>query len=291
MQFFIPILSRKKSAPPQSDDPPIDPWDTGKNGERYTKDVLQPLTGYKQFLSNCYFHKSEDTYTEVDLILLHESGIYVIESKNYSGWIFGSEDQKNWTQSLPSHGGKSKKIRFFNPIMQNKGHLKSLKKYLDLSGDVPCYSFVVFSDRCELKELTLTSGEHFVVNRRGLLQAVRKNADAAGRRLSRKEIDTFYWRLHPLTQATEEQKALHAETVRQKKAVATTKPTAPAKPAAPAPKEPPKQEERICPRCGGKLVLRTAKKGEHVGKPLWGCSNFPKCRYREYIEEETASVH
>ena len=36
--------------------------------------------------------------------------------------------------------------------------------------------------------------------------------------------------------------------------------------------------ENLCPLCGGKMVLRTAKKGSHVGEKFWGCSGFPKCR-------------
>jgi ssDNA-binding Zn-finger/Zn-ribbon topoisomerase 1 len=42
-------------------------------------------------------------------------------------------------------------------------------------------------------------------------------------------------------------------------------------------------EEKICPRCGNKLVLRTAKKGENVGNQFYGCSNFPTCRYIENL--------
>jgi hypothetical protein len=42
-------------------------------------------------------------------------------------------------------------------------------------------------------------------------------------------------------------------------------------------------EEKTCPRCGNKLVLRTVKKGENIGKHFWGCSNFPKCRYNENL--------
>ena len=40
----------------------------------------------------------------------------------------------------------------------------------------------------------------------------------------------------------------------------------------------------ICPRCGGKLVLRTAKKGTNAGKQFYGCSNYPSCRYIRNIE-------
>ena len=280
--IFLCFHFWKKSNDLQNSDPESsfeiptgsDLWDTGKAGERYTKDVLEPLTGYKQILSNCYLPKSDGTFTEIDLILLHESGVYVIESKNYSGWIFGNEEQRQWTQSLPGRNGRAKKIRFFNPISQNKGHLKWLKKYADISKDVPFYSFIVFSDRCELKKIVLTSGNHFVLNRRNLFQKVQENAEHVGVKLTQAEIDTLYKHLYPLTQVTEEQKALHAETVQRKKNLAIPAATA----------ETP-SEERICPRCGGKLVIRTAKKGKRAGKQLWGCSNFPKCRFTENIEE------
>ena len=34
-----------------------------------------------------------------------------------------------------------------------------------------------------------------------------------------------------------------------------------------------------CPRCGGTLILRTAKHGINKGNSFYGCSNYPKCRY------------
>lgn len=44
-----------------------------------------------------------------------------------------------------------------------------------------------------------------------------------------------------------------------------------------------RQVEKTCPRFGGKLVVRTAKRGEHVGNQFYRCENFPKCWYREDI--------
>ena len=41
--------------------------------------------------------------------------------------------------------------------------------------------------------------------------------------------------------------------------------------------------ERVCPKCGKQLVLRTAQKGENAGKHFWGCSGFPKCWYKELV--------
>ena len=34
----------------------------------------------------------------------------------------------------------------------------------------------------------------------------------------------------------------------------------------------------ICPKCGGNMVLRTAKSGNNIGKQFWGCTNYPRCR-------------
>ncbi|WP_226860267.1 topoisomerase DNA-binding C4 zinc finger domain-containing protein [Desulfoluna spongiiphila] len=46
----------------------------------------------------------------------------------------------------------------------------------------------------------------------------------------------------------------------------------------------PAQEVRTCPRCGGELILRTAKKGPNAGLQFYGCVSFPKCRHTEQIK-------
>ena len=250
-------------------------WDTGKTGERYVREVLSPLSGYKKFLSNCYLPKPDGTFTEVDVILLHESGLYVFEVKNYSGWIFGEEGQKQWTQILPANRGLSKSIQFFNPILQNKVHLKWLREYI--GEDAPLYSYIVFSDRCELKKITLTSNEHVVLNRRNLIYRVRRNAELKGAVLTEEKIDALYNKLYPLTQVTEEQKAAHVKSVEQKKQHGRkTEEITP--------------QKGSCPRCGSALVLRTARKGPQAGKQFWGCSNFPQCRFVKQVESTPASI-
>ena len=72
-------------------------YDKGRYGEYLISKCLSPLEGDKKFLFNCYIPKNNNTTTEIDVILLHSSGIYVFESKNYSGWVYGSESQKQWT--------------------------------------------------------------------------------------------------------------------------------------------------------------------------------------------------
>lgn len=167
-------------------------FDKGRLGEFYTYKDLKPLDGYKRYLFNLYIPKDNGETTELDVVLLHESGIYVFESKNYSGWIFGTETQKYWTQTLPAGRGRSLKNKFFNPIMQNKGHIKWLQAFL-VEQALPFYSYIVFSDRCILKDIKLTSADHYVMNRHKILSAVRQNMAKVGKRLSPQKL-TIYLR-------------------------------------------------------------------------------------------------
>ena len=61
--------------------------DAGKKGEFIIGRSIDQLTGYKRILYNCYIPKPDGGTTEIDIILIHETGIYVIESKNYKGCL------------------------------------------------------------------------------------------------------------------------------------------------------------------------------------------------------------
>ena len=246
--------------------------DAGRRGEYDTYRYLRSLDGYKKFLFNCYIPKEDGTMTEVDVILLHESGIYVLESKNYSGWIFGTETQKQWTQTLATGKGKTRKEHFLNPIIQNKVHLKWLQTYLKDFDNLTLYSYIVFSIRCELKNITLTSGNHFVVKRDNLLEAVSRNAAASNVRMTKSLIDEVYKKLYPLTQVDEAKKTLHIEQIKNRyEHPATIRNNS-------------ESQDRKCPQCGGELVLRVAKKGDFAGNKFYGCSNYPKCKYVQNIK-------
>ena len=99
-------------------------FELGNYGEYLTyKKLRKQEEQGARFLFNCYLPAKKDETSEVDVIMIADSGIYVFESKNYSGWIFGSEQSKSWTQTLPN-GKKARKERFYKPIMQNKTHIK-----------------------------------------------------------------------------------------------------------------------------------------------------------------------
>ena len=98
--------------------------------------------------------------TEIDLLMIHEKGIFVFESKNYSGWIFGNEHQKYWTQLLDY--GKEKH-RFYNPVMQNAGHIQAIRQSLPQNPDIPIYSVIVFFGSSEFKNITCHANNTFII--------------------------------------------------------------------------------------------------------------------------------
>ena len=89
--------------------------------------LLDPAL-YRGF-SDLYVPRPDgDGLTQVDHVVVSTFGIFVIETKNYTGWIYGSEQQAKWTQTFAT-GGKS---AFQNPIWQNRLHIAALAKLLKL---------------------------------------------------------------------------------------------------------------------------------------------------------------
>ena len=198
----------------------------------------------------------------------------MFESKNYSGWILGDEKSKNWTQTLPQGKGRSHKEHFFNPITQNKVHIKWLRRIV--GEELPLYSIIAFSERCTLKKVNVTSQDVQVINRHVILSAVEHAGNMQSKKLSQDEINETYNTLYPFTQISEEQKLQHVQNIKMNystpqlnhEKVSVSNET-----------DEYELDTHICPKCGAPLVLRTAKNGINSGQQFYGCSNYPKCRY------------
>ncbi|PTQ85977.1 nuclease-like protein [Trichococcus patagoniensis] len=161
--------------------------DSGRKGEYLIYRYLERLDGQHKLLANIYLPKADGTTTEIDLIMISATGIYVFESKNYSGWIFGDENSKFWTQSLK--GGK--KFRFYNPIWQNKKHISVLQNHLGLGSEM-FRSYIIFSEHCELKKMFVHSPEVKVMNRDVMFKEMALDVAHLANRLSILEINQIY---------------------------------------------------------------------------------------------------
>lgn len=258
-------------------------FNLGRYGEYLTyKNLRHYEQGGARFLYNLYIPKGTERTTEIDVLMISRKGLFVFESKNYSGWIFGSENQRNWYQTLPKGRGQSHKEAFYNPIMQNRTHIKHLQALL--GEEIPMHSIITFSDRCTLKNVVVTSPDVFAINRRYVGSAVASICSHMGKNaLDDQQIAAIYNRLYSFSQVNTDVKIKHIEEIQR----TTAQDHHPRVEYGqyPAGKDPLKEEpitvpqSMKCPRCGGDLLLRTAKKGSNIGNQFYGCSNFPRCRY------------
>ncbi len=248
----------------------------GRHGEQLTERKLKWIKFFGRdgkILRNVYLPKDNGETSEVDIIFITPKGIFVFESKNYSGWIFGDEKGVKWTTVLPNRH----KNYFYNPIMQNKTHIKWLKEYV--GKDIPMFSIIVFSERCELKKVSVFSDDVWVIKRDKTNATVKRICDSKPDVLSEDDIDNIYNKLSGLTNVDEAVKMAHIEAIENKH-----KTPGSSYRNSDASMDVVEQciyseSVEVCPRCGGKLVLRTAKRGANIGRHFYGCSEFPKCRY------------
>ena len=213
----------------------------GQFGEFATEYALtnKNLDGELVVLKNIYVPTQGKT-TEIDLLMIHEKGIFVFESKNYSGWIFGSADQLNWTQSL-QNGDKNK---FYNPIRQNRTHIKALAAFLEKPVS-EFVSYIVFSERCTLKKVPADTSDVIIVRRPDMLKKLKATLKTTPTKYTFNDIQDIAKKLQPLTNKDDAEKQQHIINIQNK-----------------------------CPFCGGELTLRNGKYGR-----FWGCSNYPKCNF------------
>lgn len=123
---------------------------------------LKGLLAHRLLLDRRVYHSLHDVTlptpegtTQIDHILVSRFGVFVIEAKNFEGWIFGSEHSAQWTQNLYEH-----KSRFQNLLHQNYRHTQALSEYMRLPQE-KLHSLVMFWGDCTFK----TPLPHNVINK------------------------------------------------------------------------------------------------------------------------------
>lgn len=160
----------------------------GRRGERRVATRLErrlPSEEYQVF--HDVILDSSRGPTQIDHIVLSRFGVFVIETKNYKGWIFGDARSKQWTQTL-----YRKKSRFQNPLRQNYKHVKAVESFLSV--DSRCvHSVVVFVGDSKFK----TNLPENVTTLRGLVPYIR----------SKRELLLDSWRVAAMDSILSAQKA------------------------------------------------------------------------------------
>lgn len=204
-----------------------DPAVLGAQGERKVRRVIGETIEEKQYVINDLIIAHDGTTCQIDHIVINPRGIFVIETKNYSGRIYGSENNRDWTQVL-AYGNVKNKL--YNPLKQNATHVYNVRKIV---GNLPVYSLVVF---------TQNNTEYIDAENVIPLKRLRKRLKKGKELLSLGDMKRAYEKLIARNEdvSTEE----HIQNIeRQQREL----------------------EEGVCPRCGAKLVLRNGQYGEFWG--------------------------
>lgn len=227
-------------------------WFKGVTGEalvRLAAHLRLPSDAYR-FVHNVTLQTPDGT-TQIDHILVSRFGIFVVETKHMKGWIFGSERDAQWTQKIFRAS-----FQFQNPLRQNYKHVKALEAVLDIPVDL-IHSIVVFSGASTFKTpmpANVVRGGRYIGFIRSFQQQVFSDA----------QVEEILGRIQatrlPQTNITRSQ---HIESLRARRDPAVG---------------------GNCPRCGNRMVLRTAKQGKNAGERFWGCSTFPRCRAAQRVE-------
>ncbi|MFA6308865.1 MAG: NERD domain-containing protein [Clostridia bacterium] len=219
---------------------------SGYFGEKTISTLVSFLPKDKYLILNNIMLKTNTGTTQIDHIVVSVYGIFVIETKNYKGWILGNEMDEYWTQNI-----YGKKNKFKNPIRQNFGHIKALEELLSAYDGIPTIPIVAFSGKSDLK---VKLNKYKVVYFSGVVKVIKQYDSEVLNFKKAKEISDFI--LHSNIDGKETRKD-HVTAIKKKVNDTATK-----------------TDNNICPKCGGTLVERNGRYGTFTG-----CSNYPKCRF------------
>lgn len=146
---------------------------------------------------------SNTALTQIDCFSINEQGIFVFESKDFTGWIYGCGSDRYWTESL--NFGREKH-RFYNPIRQNQLHIAALTTTLKtksnttssdntinhLPKSIPVFSFIVFGQNSTLKSITDLPKQNYVCTQLTLRSTLNRFLESTPTVFSTSEINNLH---------------------------------------------------------------------------------------------------
>ncbi len=238
MKTKYPMVSDKSISLPKT-------FVKGKIGETKVRFDLYRLPEDEYLILHDVMLRNNSNTAQIDHLIFSKYGIFVIETKNFSGFITGTSKDKKWIRH-----DKNKNKYINNPVLQNYWHVQFLKDLLGIDENV-FIPLVCIYGKCKLDvDWDKTVKFKYLVDRIGFYKNVKL--------LQYKEI---YEKVKNMNIIDLQERRQHNI---DKKIQAEFK----------------KQESiNKCPKCGASLKKRKGENGEFLG-----CSKFPKCRYTESIK-------
>ena len=176
-------------------------WD--ERGKGYYGEYLVFCELYKRISGNCKILMNlnipveNEKTTEIDLIMIHETGIYVFEIKHYKGTIYGSDKDTIWTQYFRTVKNKI----FNNPMLQNEYHITALQKAFF---NIPIKSVIVFTNNdCKIKVNNNNNTNVDICTLDNIYETLENKFKSNTSKYTIEEIDDIFDKLSPYSQMQE----------------------------------------------------------------------------------------
>jgi len=220
----------------------------GAAGERALAIKLNHLNSEEYKVANDVILRNKKNRTsQIDHIVVSIYGIFVIETKNYKGWIFGQENAEFWKQVI-----YKKQYRFKNPVKQNFSHTFTLKEILFAFKNIKYFPIIVFLGEAELRAID-SSVPVIYCNQLNTIIKRLSNTQC----LSKEDVHTIVNIIKNKNLKGKENKIRHIMEIKNTVLENQLK-----------------KENLICPKYNSELKLRNGKGGQ-----FYGCSNYPECRF------------
>jgi hypothetical protein len=149
----------------------VEPTRIGELGEYKINIQLDQLPKDCKYLSDLLVSnpKSRTGYSQIDHLVISPYGLFVIETKNYSGEIKGKREDKTWLVN--------NRFKMFNPLRQNYGHMKAIESITQSYKKLNFISMISFTMRCRFNidpELRQISSNELVIYDVELTEFIRR---------------------------------------------------------------------------------------------------------------------
>lgn len=232
----------------------------GKQGESEVSKIISALPEAYRIYNDVMLKGSTST-VQIDHVIVSVFGIFVIETKNYKGEIFGKEKERMWRKLW-----KGTQKEFYNPVKQNKAHISALKMNTMMKNSNAYIPIIAFSNEADLRHLDtplvkLKSKNGTVVNFKHIIAKITAFKEKV---LSETQVEKICISIEQLRLDSEKMAKKHVKNI--EKSLEDRKFFS---------------EYGNCPRCKGKLLLRNGRRGFFLG-----CSNYPRCRFTKEVKGE-----
>lgn len=232
----------------------------GKRGETRVHNILARLPEGYTVLDDVVLKTSSGT-TQIDHVVVSKYGVFVIETKNYRGEIYGDDNRQQWTQIIVTDVTFWKKWwktysyvtknHFYNPVKQSVSHANAIRRTLKDCPGLKVVPIVVFAGSATLQNVTT---QHHVIYDSQLLDTILSYRTPC---ISDSELTRafgFLMQRNVREQVDDQTHLNHVYAAKQRTYC--------------------KIASGVCPECGGTLVLRNGRYGN-----FYGCSNYPRCKF------------